>query len=374
MQSNIHLEWNAAPVKNFHTGISLHSHTLHSKESLGFIYHAAAKSPLLTSVIRRGEREYRKRRGGQLDLNRGWWTPPLAPHGAWDVEKKQIETLDLNAMVSLTDHDDIEAPVSLQILPECREVPISVEWTVPFQSTFFHIGVHNLPGVQARAIFSEMNALTLQPTESRMRELLAWLAAMPGVLVIFNHPVWDEKGIGREAHREAVQEFLRQTADAIHAMELNGLRPWSENQETIALAEALRKPLISGGDRHGLEPNAMLNLSNASGFAEFAEEVRSGWSDVLIMRHYRESNAWRIVHNMVDILSTLERHPKGWRLWSDRVFFRAEDGNVQSLTEWFGERTPAAVTIFVGVIQLASAPRVRRFLRGTFAEGEKVAL
>lgn len=67
--------------------------------------------------------------------------------------------------------------------------------------------------------------------------------------------------------------------------EINGLRPWRENRAVIAFAEAAAKPVISGGDRHGLEPNANLNLTNAANFAEFADEVRTGWSDILIMPH-----------------------------------------------------------------------------------------
>jgi len=65
----IHLQWKAPAVINrFRTGVSLHSHTLHSRETLDFIYRAAAQAPI-------------------LDLSRGWWTPPLGPHDAWLVEE-----------------------------------------------------------------------------------------------------------------------------------------------------------------------------------------------------------------------------------------------------------------------------------------------
>jgi hypothetical protein len=32
--------------------------------------------------------------------------------------------------------------------------------------------------------------------------------------------------------------------------------------------------IISGGDRHGCEPSAVLNLTNAKTFSEFIDEIR----------------------------------------------------------------------------------------------------
>ncbi len=373
--SHIHLQWkDAAAARRFRTGVSLHSHTLHSRESLDFIYQAAAQAPLLSAAIRQGERQYYKAKGTQLDLSRGWWTPPLAPHDAWVLEKSQIEALDQNAIVSLTDHDDIEAPVSLQVLDECRGTPISVEWTVPFGPTFFHLGVHNLPAGQAREIWREIGGYRQSPCEARLREMLGILSSIEQVLVVFNHPLWDERRIGQTQHRAAALDFLRKFGTGLHALELNGLRPWSENRDVTALGRAVRKPVISGGDRHVVEPNAVVNFTNAANFDEFAEEVRAGWSNVFVLRHYLEPYTLRVVHNMVDVLRTYEHHANGWRLWSDRVFYLCDDGRTRSLTELFSHRTPVPVAVFVGAMQLAAAPRVRRLIRGAFANAEEVSL
>src|SRR5271169_2016171 len=115
MRSHVDLQWNGNfPWKRFATGVSLHSHTLHSKETLDFIYRAACHAPILAAAVRRGERSYREKHGTEMDFSRAWWTPPLGPHQAWQLEKAQIENLDLDAQVSLTDHDQIEAGVSLQ--------------------------------------------------------------------------------------------------------------------------------------------------------------------------------------------------------------------------------------------------------------------
>ena len=77
----------------YRTGISLHSHTLHSHESLDFIYFAARRFAPLRQVLREGERRYRKIHGTELDLNRGWWTPPLAPLDAFQLETAQLERM-----------------------------------------------------------------------------------------------------------------------------------------------------------------------------------------------------------------------------------------------------------------------------------------
>ena len=49
--------------------------------------------------------------GSSLDLSRAWWTPPTAPHEAWALERRHIEDrFGRHALVSLTDHNEIEAP------------------------------------------------------------------------------------------------------------------------------------------------------------------------------------------------------------------------------------------------------------------------
>jgi hypothetical protein len=366
--TKFHLEWEAPPSRVFRTGVSLHSHTLHSRENLDFIYRAADKAAVLKCVLERGGRHFRSRHGEPLNLSRGWWTPPLGPHAAWELEATQLRKLGLHPLVSLTDHDDIEAPVSLQLLRESAGAPISVEWTVPFGPTFFHIGVHNLPQSEARWLFDAMTK------HKDVTELLAELSARPDVLLVFNHPMWDEKGIGDAAHRGAVDEFLRQNGRFLHAFELNGLRPWAENQRALLLARECSKPVVSGGDRHAIEPNSVVNLTNRATFAEFAEDVRAGVSDVLILRHYREAHGSRIFHNMLDVLRTYDQHVHGWRLWSDRVFYQMQNGLTQSLTQWFEKKTPLPVALFVGALDLAAQPKVRRWLKSGFPGREEVVL
>ncbi len=92
--------------------------------------------------------------------------------------------------------------------------------------------------------------------------------------MVLNHPLWDEADIGAHQHRQTLAALLANHGRWIHAIELNGLRSWDENTEAMELARAWQLPAISGGDRHGLEPNANLNLTHAATFAEFVAEIR----------------------------------------------------------------------------------------------------
>lgn len=191
--------------REFHSGVSLHSHTFHSQESLAFVYKAAAGTPLLAALIRAYEQRYRSIHRAELDLSRGWWTPPLSPRDAWSLELQQIQQrLHLNPLASLTDHDTIEAAVKLRVIAPGSDIPVSVEWTVPFGESFLHVGVHNLPPAEVNLILRELAAYTSRPAPGRLRELLCWLDAFPEVLLVLNHPAWDEQGIGWSKHTALV--------------------------------------------------------------------------------------------------------------------------------------------------------------------------
>jgi len=373
--TRFHLQWSANRLpRGYRTGVSLHSHTVHSKESLDFIYKIAQHSSLLRFALKRGETQYQERHGVALDLRRGWWTPPLAPMDAYRLEAAQIESLGFPAIVSLTDHDDIEAAMSLQAVDPSHDVPISVEWTIPYGPTFFHLGVHNLPPRRARSIMATLAGFTALPCDTEARDILAWLDAMPGVLVVFNHPLWDEKGVGPVVHREAATKLLRECGPFLHALEMNGLRPWSENRLAIELAKEWDKPVVAGGDRHAVEPNAVLNFTATETFAEFCQEVRDGVSDVFVTTQYRQAHASRILHNIVDVLGCYDNHGFGWREWPDRVFYNCKDDVVRSLRELWGDRSPGAVQVFDRFMRLAGNGPVRNAVRAVSGRAQQVVL
>jgi hypothetical protein len=372
----VYFQWQKNTVPAFRTGVSLHSHTLHSKESLDFIERATAGTPWLAGAIRKQKAKYRAAKGCELNLKRAWWTPPLSARQAWDLERKQIErSLGMEGLVSISDHDNIDAGINLHAIEETRGCPISIEWTIPFRRTFFHLGVHNMPADAAREMARAMNEFTAAPDESRIGEMLAWAGEAPETLVILNHPMWDENHIGEAEHRSQVTAFLDAFGPFIHALELNGLRPWGENQKAVQLAEEFRLPVISGGDRHGREPNSCVNLTNASTFAEFVAEVRNdAWSDVLFLPQYRESLKMRILENMCDILEDDPNHARGWVKWSDRVFYRTDEGFDKSLSEFFNGRFPAVVNRFVSLMSLVRHRQVKSMLRLALNEKSEFAL
>ena len=372
--SQVQFYWQRRPGGEFRTGVSLHSHTLHSKESMDFIDRATANTPWLSGAIRKQRARYRELKGRDVDMSRAWWTPPLSPRQAWDVERKQVERmLGMQALVSLSDHDTMEAPLQLHVVQP--EIPLSVEWTVPYRQTFFHVGIHNLPGADAAAMMREMAGFTANPEELNIAPMLEWLGSNREALVVLNHPRWDENHIGEAAHGEHVTEFLRAHGQWIHALELNGLRPWPENQQAAQLATRFGLPLISGGDRHGREPNACVNLTNATTFGEFAAEVRCEQrSHVLFMPQYEESLRMRIVENLCDILEDDPNHAMGWVKWSDRVFYRTDEGDVKSVGELWGARVPSVVNQFVSLMGVAKHKRVRSALRVAFSEKREFAL
>ncbi len=118
-----HRQKNLLP--SFRTGVSLHSHTLHSQESLDLNDRVTANTPWLSGAIRKQKAKYRAAKGRELDLQRAWWTPPLSAKQAWDLEKAQIEnTLGMDALISISDHDNIHAGINLHALDEMRACPI----------------------------------------------------------------------------------------------------------------------------------------------------------------------------------------------------------------------------------------------------------
>lgn len=336
----------------FQSGVSLHSHTSHSRESLEFIPQYARRSRVLGKVMDLAAWQYQSRTGKEIDFSRAYWTPPLTPEKALALESAQIRKLGLTPLVSLSDHDNCEAGMD-------NGGVVSIEWTIPRPPSFFHLGVHNLPPADARAITAEMNAYTADPQTHRLVELLAMLNGLPETLVVLNHPLWDEGLIGADAHEALLDAFLEQHGRAIHALELNGLRPVAENQRVTALAARVGLPAVSGGDRHGREPNANVNLTNAGCFAEFADEVRTGRiSEVLYLPQYREMLPMRQFETAWDILRDDERSS-----WCDRVYYRSLDEVTRPLSFYFGSRGPGILLPFLTVMHLLEKPAVRPVLR-----------
>jgi hypothetical protein len=361
--------------RDFRSGVSLHSHTLHSREGVGLLAKAVRTVPGLGAVL---QRQHRKLGGTDFesDVSKFWWTSPLSAGQALGLERTQIEEkLGLHALVSISDHDNIEAPSQLQLLEPNDSVPISVEWTAPFGPSYFHLGVHNLPPRHAQDTMGRMAEATRERQPEMVAALFHELAERPGTLIVFNHPLWDLPCIGQDEHNRLLAAFLRQYRKCIHALEINGLRDRRENRGVVRLAREAGLPVISGGDRHGREPNATLNLTNARTFAEFASEVRAGASCVLVMPQYLEPLRLRVIQTIWEIVRDDEGHSLGWTRWQDRVFKDCSDGEARSLTELLqGRETPLLLRQFVSAVGLLASPRLRPALQFAMAEGPELTI
>jgi hypothetical protein len=354
----------------FTAGVSLHSHTNQSKETLDFIAELSTDWGVLQPLMRWCERRCQRTTGIRPDYARSYWTPPLTPRLAFDLERTQIEDkLQLPAMVSLTDHDDIQAPMLLRSLASARQIPVSLEWTVPYGATAFHLGIHNLPSATGAQWMGRMAAFTAVPAAERpaklLKEMLAELDELPGVLIVFNHPLWDLYRIGDAKHRLLVNDFLAVYGQFCHAVELNGLRNWDENREVATLAAQWNQVLISGGDRHGVEPNANLNLTRAHSFTEFVQEVRRDrQSHILFMPQYAEPWKHRILNSTLAAIRNYPDFPEGSQRWDDRVFHPDAEGNTRQLSElWRGGRAPVYLSAVLGFVRLLGAAPLSSGLR-----------
>jgi hypothetical protein len=343
-------------VRQFNTAVCLHGHTMYSEECLDFLPRYLKLVPGVSQFVSGCQQR------GSVDFARAHWTPPLTPSSALRLEQGQIAGLGLRPMVSLTDHDSIEAPIALQVTAAREEVPLSVEWTVPYQRAILHLGIHNLPPAEARRWTAAMAAYTSAPDEARLATILGELSRLPDVLVVLNHPFWCEEGVEEADRRSAVDRLLRECVESLHAFELNGTRKWHENAACIELARQYSRPVISGGDRHACEPAACLNLTNAASFAEFVSEIRAGHSTVLFMPHYREPMALRILETAWQILRPYPEY-LGRERWTDRVFYRREDSVALPLSTVWRDRVPWIVRPGTGLLQLCAMRGVRPALR-----------
>jgi hypothetical protein len=362
-------------ASGFAAGVSLHSHTNQSKETLDFIAELSTDWGVLQPLMRWCEERCIKTTGIRPDYARSYWTPPLTPKLAFDLERMQIEDkLQMPAMVSITDHDDITAPMLLRALPAARQIPVSVEWTVPLGEGAFHLGIHNLPSATGTEWMERMAAFTAIPAVQRppkmLTDMLAELDELPGVLIVFNHPMWDLYRIGKEKHLFLVNDFLAVNGQFCHAVELNGLRNWDENREVADLAAKWNQLLISGGDRHGVEPNANINLTRAASFTEFVYEVRrERQSDMLFMPQYAEPWKSRILNSTLAAIRNYPEFPEGSQRWDERVYHPDAEGQMRTLAElWSRGSAPALVSAALGVVRLMGAGPLSSGLRLAWSE------
>ena len=365
-QAKVSYLWNAPGVAaKYQSAVSLHSHTNHSKENLGFITEFAQRWPLLQRALR----HQCKRSRVPVDLTKTYWTPPLTPKLAFEAERNQVENvLGLKGLVALTDHDNIEARVLLMV-EEAKEIPFALEWTVPFGEAIFHLGIHNLPGHRANEIVADLVAYTQNRGSRDLIDLIAMLDELPEVLVVFNHPLWDLCGLGRQRYPQVLDQFLQGNVRFLHAFEVNAMRSWKENEAVILLADRWRRLIVSGGDRHGCEPSGALNLTRAQCFSEFVNEIREKQcSHVLFMPQYAESRCMRTIQTLLDVIREYPEYPVGSQRWDGRVFHPDHITNIERPVSAFWDAPPAFLERMFSTIRLLENAAVRQLVTGVLRD------
>ncbi|HMF98735.1 MAG TPA: hypothetical protein VKE96_30755 [Vicinamibacterales bacterium] len=341
----------------FRSAVSLHAHTNNSREVLSDLPSYIVRIPLLG---RRFNRELDRRRLGNepVDFTKGWWHPPVTAREVFDSEADQIDRrFGIDSIVSITDHDDVAAGLEAQRLYAVRRAPVSVEWTVPYENGFFHLGVHNLPESGAAAWLARLTAFTRRHPTDCLRDILDDLHASH-TLIVLNHPLWDLAGVGERMHTVRLRAFLDAYHTRLHALEVNGYRSRHENGGVRRASAERGVPLISGGDRHALAPNAVLNLTRAGTFAEFAAEIRDGVSHIVVMPEYRHHLAGRILGSAADVLGSYRVRPDGWQRWFDRVSCEW-NGQVRPLSYHWPDGGPLWVRSAICMFRVFASPLVR---------------
>ena len=208
-----------------------------------------------------------------------------------------------------------------------------------------------------------IDACRAEPSTERVCDLLRALHAIPEVLVVFNHPLWNLYGISAVEFGQNLEDFLALNSGHIHAFELNGMRQWDENRRVAQLAERWQQILVSGGDRHGCEANANLNLTNAASFAEWVHELRvERASQLLFMPHYNYSLVARCYQTFLDAVREYPDHSEGaWR-WDQRTYHPGRDGSMQPLCELCGT-VPKFLQSILDFARLAETTPLLRTLR-----------
>jgi hypothetical protein len=245
------------------TGVSLHCHTEHSKEMLEFVPHYADKLPVISYFWNKEREKYIEREGKAPDFSTGFWSPPMTAHDVFNIEKEQINRAGLEAIASITDHDSIDANLQIGETVANEQAPISLEWTVPFAYGFFHVGIHNLPPERAVELTKTLLDYTFDRERhgtENLNEMFSMLDAIPDVLIVLNHPLWDIEMVGKEKHADLLKNFLKEHGRWIHAVEINGFRKWSENKAVLEMAEAQRAASSKNGD--AAFTNGAFNKSN----------------------------------------------------------------------------------------------------------------
>jgi hypothetical protein len=205
----------------------------------------------------------RSKYGKDIDFKQGYWTPPLSALEVYESEKAQIENVLGLARPDFTYRSRrhrSERPCSINRHVRKFRFHSSGQCRLATRPSFTWAFTTSR-GQSATAIAHELGHYTKEPKPGRLAELLEMLSEFPETLVVLNHPLWDIEFAGQKRHEATLSSLLEAHGERFHALEVNGYRRWRENRRVTQLAESIGLPIVSGGDRHGRDTNAILNLT-----------------------------------------------------------------------------------------------------------------
>jgi predicted metal-dependent phosphoesterase TrpH len=286
------------PERDFGHAISLHNHSRHSVEKLAALNHVVKR------VFMRPWRGILQESFGLGDVpNLNYaeitFNPPYTPEDVYEMEAKAASRWGFDGVhLAITDHDEFAGGVDLlRGRPDLNgRVAVSEELSLWFQGHLFHLGILHLPESGAEETHAQIQAAA---RGKRYDELFEVLSAS-GCLVILNHPLvaW-----GPGAGTIPAMDLLSRYGWAIHALEVNGMRPREENDRVLELAQQWRKPVVGGGDSHLLVASSMLSLSRASTFQDFVAEVKDGHAVPFVTPEYFAPIKWKLFLRVLFFIS-----------------------------------------------------------------------
>lgn len=134
--------------------------------------------------------------------------------------------------------------------------------------------------------------------------------------------------------------------------------------------------LISGGDRHGVEPNANINVTNAASLTEFVHEIRrERRSTVLFLPQYSEPWKHRLLQSTIDGERYYLHFPQGSRTWDERVYHPDANGVIRPLKEiWRDGKAPRSAAAVVTLVQWMGNGLVSGGLRMAWSDARQLQL
>jgi hypothetical protein len=286
------------PDREFGYAVSLHNHSCHSVEKLAALNHVIKLAFMrpLSGILQKSFGL-----GGISNLNYAdvTFNPPYTPEDVYEMEAAAAAKWGFDGVhLAITDHDEFAGNLALlHGRPDLSgRIAISEELSLWFQGHLFHLGVCHLPESGAEETHKQIQAAA---RGGRYDELFETLAAS-GCLVIFNHPLlpW-----GPEAKIVPATELLSRYGWAIHALEVNGMRPREENDRVLELACQWRKPVVGGGDSHLLVASSVISLSRAATFKDFIAEVKDGHAVPFVTPNYFAPLRWKLFLRVLFFIS-----------------------------------------------------------------------